>query len=153
MVKRRPRLIFDLDGTLIHTRTANRLAYASIGVIPPEDFNVRPWQEWCSPEDHDRKGEIIAEFLHKHASPTPLFQVFQQTSGIIVTNASDDVLHTLLELYPALKNASHLLRETPAQRVEYMTQWRYGGIYFDDSLDTVMKVRERTKWEAVWVRF
>ena len=53
-------LVFDLDGVLIESFEAVRLAYAAAGA----DVGVgwgKPWRDWCSPEAHWLKERIIPE--------------------------------------------------------------------------------------------
>lgn len=148
---RRMQAVFDLDGTLVQTRAANLAAYKELGVEPPEDFHIRPWQEWCTKEVHDAKGQIIARYLQVAAHATPLMPVYDQIGTAILTNASDEVVHTLCGMFETLRRAT-IVQLKPDQKVAWLRK-RPPGFYFDDSIPTVLKVREQTRWVAAFVQF
>lgn len=143
--------VFDLDGTLVHTRSANLAAYQELGVTPPPDFHTRPWQEWCTPEVHRAKGLIIGRYLKVASAATPLMGVFEQIGHTILTNASDEVVSALCDLYEPLRRAN-ILHMKPDEKVAWLRK-QPPGFYFDDSLETVHKVREQTRWVAAYVQF
>lgn len=142
-------IVWDLDGTLINTRTANLNAYEHIGVRPPPDFDTRPWQEWCSERDHARKGDIIHKYLARYATPTPLLDWYYQVRGPILTNASEQVCRFLIDKYDLFEVNSAM---TPEMKVEWLAD-RRPGLYLDDSKRTIDMVRRSTSWCAVQVRF
>lgn len=143
-----PPIVWDLDGTLVHTRAANLRAYRSVGVEPPEDFHVRPWQEWCSPADHDRKSEVVVEVLLRHAAPTSLMALHERLGGSILTSASPAVIHALVQRFPRIRSSLVEGSHTPAEKVQWLSQ-REPGIYVDDSERTLAMVRARTRWRTL----
>lgn len=146
------RFAWDLDGTLIMTRDANWYAYLHLGVTPPADFHIRPWQEWCTQSIHDQKGDIIGSYLRRYARPTPMLQIFRQTGGVILTNASRPVIRHLTGMFDELRNAEIHSGLRPEQKIEWLRN-NEPGVYFDDSESTVQMVRERTRWSAISVQF
>lgn len=144
---------WDLDGTLIHTREANLRAYHAIGVRPPQDFHVRPWQEWCSELDHDEKGRLLPAYLRRYAAPTPLLRLFRGLGGDVVSNSSPPVISTLREIFPELRSARIHGGLSPMEKVNWLNRAELPGLYIDDSVRTVEMVRRRTKWQAQLVMF
>lgn len=142
-------IVWDLDGTLVDTRKANLYAYESIGVTPPVDFDTRPWQDWCTEKDHNRKSDVIHLYLDKYARPTVLMPWYRQVGGTVLTNASWPVVKWCFEKFDL---APVLHGYTPNMKVEWLAA-RPPGVYLDDSKRTIELVRRKTNWCAVQVRF
>lgn len=137
----------------METQQANRLAYKSLGITPPDDFNVRPWQEWCSEAAHTAKGRVLHQFILNHARPLQLLNVWDANGrGVILTNASDEAVAAIRVKFPILADA----RIETKMRTESKSWWLaiqpLAGVYFDDSQKTIDRVREMTEWTAVLVR-
>ena len=144
---------WDLDGTLVHTRDANLAAYQALGVRPPSDFHVRPWQEWCSAEVHDEKGRLLPAYLRRCATPTPLLRLFRGMGGDIVTNSSPPAIAALREIFSELRTARIHGGLSPVEKVDWLNAASLPGLYIDDSIRTVEMVRRRTQWQAQLVMF
>lgn len=137
----------------METRQATYLAYRSIGIKPPEDFNVRPWQEWCSPEAHKAKGEVIHGFILNHAKPLQLLDVWQANGrGTILTNASPEAVAAVRARFGLLESADIRSGMKSEDKAMWLGAQPRHGIYFDDSKKTIDLVAERTKWHTVWVQ-
>ena len=146
-------MVWDLDGTLVETRYANLMAYKSLGIKPPEDFNVRPWQEWCTKEAHDAKGRIIKNFILNYAKPLQLLDVWQANGrGVILTNASHEAVDAIRERFGVLATADIWIGMNSQEKVRWLAAQPRHGIYFDDSQKTINLVKEHTKWHTVLVR-
>lgn len=146
-------LVWDLDGTLVETRKANYLAYKSLGINPPEDFHVRPWQEWCSQEAHDEKGRIIGRFILNHARPLQLLSVWEANGrGPILTNASPEAIAGIRATFSQLADANIKGGMRSYEKTAWLRVYAPTGVYFDDSEKTVALVKEETRWTAVLVR-
>lgn len=146
-------LVWDLDGTLVETRKANQLAYKSLGITPPDDFHVRPWQEWCSQEAHDEKGRIIGRFILNYARPLQLLQVWEANGrGQILTNASKEAIVAIRNAFPQLADANIKGGMRSYEKTAWLRVHAPTGVYFDDSEKTVGLVKEETQWTAVLVR-
>lgn len=142
------RLVFDLDGTLVRTREANQAAYASIGVDPPIDFDVRPWQEWCSPEDHARKVEVFPKYLATMATTLPTLSILRATGGSILTNCHRKSWEAIKTVFPELRAYVIFYEKTPDEKISLLNAGK-PGVYFDDSPSMVRRVREETAWQAI----
>ena len=146
-------LVWDLDGTLVDTKQANRLAYKSLGINPPDDFHVRPWQEWCSEEVHDEKGKIIGRFILNHARPLQLLNVWEANGrGKIITNASTEAIQAIRNTFPQLADADIKGGLRSYEKTAWLRVYAPTGVYFDDSEKTIALVKEETRWTAVLVR-
>lgn len=146
-------LVWDLDGTLINTRQANYLAYKSLGINPPDDFHVRPWQEWCTQEAHDAKGRVIDGFILNHAKPLQLLDVWEANGrGTILTNSSWEAVEAIRRRFPQLADAGIHHEINSEGKTWWLAIQPTAGVYFDDSEKTINRVREMTEWTAVLVR-
>lgn len=147
------RWVFDLDNTLVYTRLANQVAYRYVGVEPPPDFHVRPWQQWCSPEDHDKKADALPRLLAQHAYLLPSFGILQALGGEILTNASQASYDATVAVFPLVGQYRATISMTPADKLEWLLREQdtaqSPGIYLDDSTELVEQVRSRTRWQAL----
>lgn len=144
------RLVFDLDGTLVDTREANRRAYLTIGVTPPDDFHQIPWQSWVAPERHAAKQEIFAQFLPVHGKLLPAYtEVMSRTGGVILTNASERSVAVVLQTFPELVRYDLVHGVPPRAKPGWLAEHGETGIYFDDSSFTLELVRNHTRWQTV----
>lgn len=134
------------------TRQANYLAYKSLGIKPPPDFHVRPWQEWCSKEAHDTKGLIVHQFILNHAKALQLLGVWKANGGPILTNASAEAVLAIRYKFPELADAEIYHGLDRIAKTSWLMGYRPTGIYFDDSEKTVATVKEETGWTAILVR-
>lgn len=142
-------LVFDLDETLISTREANFRAYVSCGITPPVDFHVRPWQEWCTHEQHEAKQDALPEFLPKLIRLLPCYtHIFAKTGGIVLTNASKRSLDTICRALPVVCSWNILSEKTPAMKLEWLRKTP-PGLYFDDNTQLIENIRRETRWQAV----
>lgn len=144
-------IVWDLDGTIVSTREANLMAYRSLGVEPPEDFDLRHWTTWTDKVTHDAKGQRIAIFIAKYATAGPLYSLYHRYGGHILTMASVPVIEAL---EPWIRSDSWIIRaEGRDEKVDYLRQTQLHGIYFDDSEETVERVNRETRWTAVLAQF
>lgn len=145
-------MAWDLDNTLIHTREANLRAYMSLGVTPPQNFHRIHWSEWTTTAAHEEKGRIIGKFLSQFAEITPMFSIYTQVGGPILTATSDQVLQFIRSAWPIF-TAAHIIRcATPDQKVAAL-QSISPGVYVDDDQYTIDLVRKQTAWKAALVTF
>lgn len=142
------KLVFDLDGTLVRTREANLEAYRSLGVDPPQDFDVRPWQEWCSPEDHERKLVVYPKYVRMLATLLPAYRLLEASGGTILTNSNRKSLDAVVAVFPQLAVYACLFEHTPDMKLNLLRRAK-PGVYFDDSTSMVRRVREETAWQAI----
>lgn len=149
------RLVFDLDGTLIETREANLAAYRSIGIEPPGDFHIRPWQEWVSPENHEKKQDVLPRFMLEHSKLLPAHAILAAMAGEcncqVLTNASDRTLEIVRVLFPVFRRYTIRNNMSPDMKLEFLKSRAASGIYFDDNEELVERVRKETRWQAVSV--
>lgn len=137
----------------METRKANYLAYKSLGITPPDDFHVRPWQEWCSKEIHDAKGAIISGFILNHAKSLQLLDIWDANGrGQILTNASEEAIEGIRNAFPQLAHANIKGGMRSYEKTAWLRVYAPTGIYFDDSEKTVALVKEETRWTPVLVR-
>lgn len=141
------RLVFDLDETLVHTKEANRQAYACVGAWPPQDFHVRPWQEWCGKDTHERKMQVLDKFRGL-MTPGPAFYLLVRAGGSILTNASTGSLSVILGAFPVLREFETYHEHDPEMKIRWL-RTETPGAYFDNSLRMVERVRRETGWQAV----
>lgn len=124
-------IAWDLDGTLLETREANLMAYRSLGVEPPIDFNIRPWREWTDKETHDRKNFVIGPFLRTYCSWLPCVDVWRRYPGPVVTMCSHPVLAHLKFVLPA--DMTILRADDREGKLRILRNLGPSGIYVDDS--------------------
>lgn len=142
-------LVFDLDETLISTRRASLEAYHSCGVEPPADFHTRPWQEWCSYEDHEAKQDALPRFLPLYVEFLPCYHmIYRFTGGIILTNAARRSIETLYKVLPETRDWNIISEMKPAMKFDWLSS-REPGIYFDDNTLLVDRLRRETRWQAI----
>jgi len=146
------RHVFDLDETLVSTREANLRAYKHIGVEPPEDFHVRPWQSWTTKELHDQKGEVLGEFVWDHVQLLPTFRILRATKGTILTNAAGRTLQHIVKVFPEIGLYNKIIERAPFEKILWLQQQVEPGVYWDDNADFCEQVRSATEWQAVHVQ-
>lgn len=157
-------LAFDLDETLVATRDANIWAYERVGVRPPSNFHLVPWQNWISDEVHARKQKFLPEGLSRHGRLLPASRILlasgadanseMSTIRVIVTRASKESLEAIRGAYP------HLFRSvtriffalTDQQRLNVLQRLypEMTGLYFDDDESTCDDVaRLSDRWRSI----
>lgn len=142
--------IFDLDGVLVDTRRANLEAYRRAGIEPPADHHVRPWQEWCSPEDHERKGEHLLECLRDYGRKMPLMgeALRPGVPALVLSNASTRSLLALRQVFVLLGDLPIVWGVSSRRKAAWLAARYEYGEYWDDSLDVVAQVRRIPGWVA-----
>lgn len=136
-------LVFDLDGVLVDSREANRLAYQSIGIQPPPNFHVRPWQQWVTQDLHDMKNLALVSFA-AHIRPGPLWSLVK-SDCMVLSNCSPAAFEVILTAMPTLRVIDVTLGLDVSAKVNWLNM-RKAGIYFDDSAETCAFVRANTEW-------
>jgi len=147
------RYVFDLDGTLVDTREANRQAYLRAGIEPAHDFHQIPWQRWTVKEIHDQKNLYLPDEMKIYAQRLPLLDLALSLNALVLSNISSEALDALLEVVPERNRLLIKYEMPPNQKVRYLGQELGGeGVYFDDSLHTCQLIRSMTdSWQAVHV--
>jgi len=146
------KLVWDLDGTIVDTKAANEWAYESLGVKPPKDFYERHWSEWTDESVHQRKGWITAHYIRMLGKPGPVMQLWINNGGTILTSASEATVNAVRDTFPVLGSADIRWGKTLQDKIDWLNGQEEPGCYFDDSLRTIQRVREDTKWTAILVR-
>lgn len=149
-------MVFDMDGVLVDTREANRQAYLRCGVVPPDDHHVRPWQTWCSPEQHDAKAEYFPDCLREYGRELPHLDLALSQSRdlpvVVLTNASTRSLEACRAAFPRLCLLPAVWDMRPEMKLAWLQSCRMGGTYYDDSVAMVCRVREVCPgWTAILV--
>jgi hypothetical protein len=91
---------------LIATREANLYAYAQVGVTPPQNFHLLPWQDWCSETTHSAKQENLVPGLRAYGHLLPAATILMAVSSspdvrkIIVSRASPVSIAAMTEMWP-----------------------------------------------------
>ncbi len=151
------KFVFDLDGTLVSTREANRLAYESIGVLPPANFHHVPWNSWTTEEIHKAKNRALPEFIHAFAKPLPLLECALQLeyrNTCVLSNCSDSALLTLRKKFPELRELGIRNRMSGAEKAIFISAnyMFMQGVFFDDCLLTCQRVAQMTTFQTVHVQ-
>jgi len=147
------RIVFDLDGTLVHTREAVRHAYRLAGVEMPEDAHGKPFHEWCDDNViHQRKHIYYPAMVKCHAKRTTLFEECLRRDMCIdvITGASMDAVSTLrnLQFLPWKRVQVHAWSLNVVQKIDWLA--RHGwGLYVDDDISTRVLTRELTTWKVL----
>jgi len=141
-------VVFDLDGTLVDTREAVRLAYAAAGATMPEWAWGRPWHQWLfDSKVHARKNELYPEYIQRYAQALPLLQVALDHDVPVITGASVEAVRAIRARFGPISvvlNGAGL-----QQKIDYLN-WRAGrGTYVDDDVHARAEIERRTRWEAL----
>lgn len=147
------RWVFDLDGTLVDTRAAHEAAYREVGVEPPEDFHIRPWQDWCHERVHSEKNALLPRHLAQTARLLPAFKILEAMGGEILTNASEESFAAIVAVFPALSQYRATRGKTPKEKFLWLLEQQGDsmspGVYLDDNEGLVRQVRRQTRWQAL----
>lgn len=87
--------VFDLDGTLVDTQKAVRVAYARAGVNMPEGVWGKPWRQWLPLVTINAEFAHLTKNLHypsaltSHAKELPLLRHARRMRAPILTGASE----------------------------------------------------------------
>ena len=144
-------LVFDLDGVLLDTRSANLAAYQAVGVTPPEDFHQRPWEEWCSPGHHDAKNRVFPQCLDS-VKTLPLFEYAWCRGGaMVVSSISNEAFGALEAKFRLWRGLNLVLGLRLHERLALLRQWG-SGVYYDDSRQTCDEVAKLGGWQVCHVQ-
>lgn len=138
---------FDLDGTLIDSRSVVLEAYRSVGVEPPSDFFIKTWREWLpDAQKHTAKNEIYLKLIHK-IQPLPLLELYRSLDGrcMIMTGASM-VAATAIAKQFGLNTKTMLCQMSIDQKVHQMNIFSAPGIMFEDQREAAEIMRSKTRW-------
>lgn len=140
--------IFDLDGTLVDTRTAVVEAYREAGIELPEGAWGKPWTNWLKDKRiHDEKARLYPEMLRQHAEELPLYRYAHQHSCPVITGASREAVRAIQKLFGSLHVvvtcATHERKVKELQR--YLENAEDYIVYVDDD----MRVHEEIKKERL----
>lgn len=141
-------VIYDLDGTLVETKLANREAYIMAGVTPPDNFNTIPWQEWTTKEIHTLKNINLEKTMPEYARELPLLQIARSTKSIVLSNVSDAALKIVAGIFD-LSRLTVANKMTPTDKVLFLKNASYTGVYVDDSIETCKLVKATTGWSVM----
>ena len=161
---------FDLDGTLLDTRAAVRVAYSAVGVAMPEDAWGQPWREWlidvCSGNEvlayqlHRAKNAAYLALIKKSAMvevlpPLRVLQELLSRHGAaqcsIITGASRSAARALMSEYglpPFLLSGTGM---TVQDKIEFLSAKSPRGVYVDDNAAAVAEVNRcmAPEWRAI----
>lgn len=143
---------YDLDGTLIETRTANWMAYKQLGVEPPVDFHQRPWETWCARTVHERKNAILPSYAG-HMRMLPMFAFALHHKGTILSMCSEKAFELIIETFPRLRDIGPIhIGLSVDRRLSWLRNNQQEGtrrFYFDDSPSFCdILEREKIGWQT-----
>lgn len=141
------RIVFDLDGVLVETRRANELAYRFVGVVPPGNHHVVPWQTWTTAEVHDAKNAALENFMDEIRALPLLGMVSPRT--VILSNCSDAALVLIRRKWPVGLWPHAIFNNLNAnEKANWLRTHSPAGVYFDDSAETCALVAAQTEWQV-----
>lgn len=144
--------VFDLDGVLLDTRSANLAAYQAVGIDPPDGWFHQPWQAWCPANVHRAKVLAFPEYVHLIKGLPLLHEVWGRHSAMVVTSASTEtlgVMHEYFRIFDHLRICGTAI--TLHDRLSLLRQWG-SGVYYDDSADTCREVQRIGGWQTCHVQ-
>lgn len=171
-----PRVVFDVDGTLVDTERLVREAYDSVGIAMPDSAFGTSWQEWLTPLCGDSVDEarlvnerkMIAYLRMLEECPPPELPGAVVVRALLaarwnvgfVTNAR---LQPTLRILEQLSFPSSLLlgveKDTQGKKailrvLSGVGRERYGrlgigGVYLDDKPSLGLQVVRYTGWRFV----
>lgn len=93
------RFIYDMDGTLVDTRKAIRMAYMRAGIKVPADAWGKTWRDWGCPEDvHKEKARLYPNFVREYGRILPAASLLALTGGRVLTGASLEAVTAVKEV-------------------------------------------------------
>lgn len=142
------KIVFDLDGTLVDTREAVRLAYLEAGIVMPDHAWGLAWHEWLfDPAVHARKVEIYPRFVAELAVGLPLLQTALTHHVPVITGASRRAVQAVQIKFGPLNVV--LAEASLRQKIEYLNWYGpSGGTYVDDNELARAEIERRTKWKT-----
>lgn len=147
--------IFDLDGTLLDTKTAVILAYDAAGYSMDEDrFGKTADQLQIPPAFRARKAELYPGFIPKYVKPLGMFRMFQYLPHpMIITGASKSAVDALKVYYPELSRAAEIDYNMSLQdKIGFLMRTFGETLYFDDDHSACDAInREVPKCKAIKV--
>lgn len=144
--------VFDLDGVLLDTRSANLAAYQAVGVNPPDGWFYLPWQAWCPKLLHEAKVIVFPRHVHLVKSLPLIQEAWDRQSSMVVTSASIETLGTFHEYFRIFDHLRISGTEiTLHDRLSLLRQWG-SGVYYDDSADTCREVQRIGGWQTCHVQ-
>ncbi len=145
-------IVYDLDGTLIDTRTANRLAYEAVDVSPPKDFHTLDWRLWTTPEIHDAKNKALRYTMTRSVRELPLMKVARRHAAFVLSNISPAAF-SIVKDNVDLGSLRVSIGLVPADKVFMLQEIEHEigevGIYVDDSFFTCQMVAQMTSWQVL----
>lgn len=140
--------VFDMDGTLVDSFLATRLAYRHAGVEFTEENWGRSASDWGCPADvHKRKRESY-KFFAEHLREGPAASTWNSVppeDRYILTGAS---LETFLVTRLAMPFINKCVRMVIGQNLEGKIEFlrdlseTFNVVYYEDSADVARKIQE-----------
>lgn len=140
--------IFDLDGVLIDTKLAVKEAYKRVGVNMPEDAWGKPYEEWCSHEEHELKKEVYPQFVDFLATELPMLGVAKDLdllpncNVMILTGASASAVELLQSKFCFQKLRILCWGANTDTKLKCLASLPSGGVYFEDNPSIAKVMRE-----------
>lgn len=145
--------MFDLDGVLVDTRDAVRMAYREAGVTMPDDAWGKPWREWLDdPQVHANKNRHYADMLRQHATALPLLDYAEEHRIPIITGASREATRAINIVYGVHLNVIEwsCSLEKKVSLIKAMRDSDQTGIYVDDNVEACQTITEVVPdWRAI----
>lgn len=140
-------VVFDLDGTLVDTHKAVKMAYAIAGVEMPDAAWGKPWREWTTIDVHYQKEKAYPRCLAEHGKTLPLFDFVSRLKLPVITGASASAVSAIIERFGDLNVIGYgLSLET---KLTWLMNMGPFGIYVDDLADARDRVERELGWTCL----
>lgn len=148
-------MIFDMDGTLVDTRDAVRMAYHDVGVAMPGSAWGKPWTQWLpdvcgsvqrATELHAAKEKRYADRLHA-VRVTALGALAARVSNfVLLTGASLPAVQLILTKVLLIDPDGVIVHACMTQTEKLGKLGQYAkreatGVYFEDDEPTAIGAR------------
>lgn len=129
------KFIFDLDGTIVDTHRAVKMAYRKAGIVMPDDAWGKTWREWSCPEDvHAEKARIYPNFVREYGRILPAAELLRITGGRVLTGASLAAVRAVQDIldldFPIIATEC-----SAEQKLTHLRREKERVMYFDDRKD------------------
>lgn len=76
-----------MDGTLVDTHKALKMAYRRAGTVLTDENYGKRWQDWCPEDVHREKERLYPNFLREYVRVLPATSLLRVTNGAVITGA------------------------------------------------------------------